>query len=143
MKKIFAIFLIVIFAAVYFFLAGNYSIYGNKIRTISLRGHTFRVEIVSSPDKIQKGLGNRNSLCQSCAMLFQFPEAGKYPFWMAGMRFPLDIIWIKDGKIVYIEKNVSKDYIGSIIPLSEANQVLEINAGLSDKIGIEPGNEVY
>ena len=53
------------------------------------------------------------------------------------MRFPLDIIWILDGKIVHIEKNVSEKFSGTLSPQVDADSVLEINAGIVDKIGIK------
>ena len=42
------------------------------------------------------------------AMLFRFSQAEKYSFWMKDMRFPLDIIWIKNREVVHIEKNISE-----------------------------------
>ena len=119
-----------------------YSFHGNKIEKITINNKTFYAEVVSSPDKMQKGLGERKSLCQSCAMIFEFPQTGRYPFWMKDMHFPLDIIWISGGKVVYLEKNVSENFSGVITPPNDANQVLEINAGNIEKLGIKIGDKV-
>jgi len=58
------------------------------------------------------------------------------------MRFPLDILWILDGKIVYLEKNVSEKFAGILSPPIVADQVLEINAGIADKLGVKAGDEI-
>jgi uncharacterized protein len=137
------LFLAAIIAGIFWYIAARvYSLDGNKIKAVNINGKTFYAEIVSSPEKMQKGLGKRNGLCQSCAMLFQFSEPGKRSFWMKDMRFPLDILWILNGKVVHIEKNVPKAFLETLTPQVAANQVLEINAGLSDKLGIKEGNKV-
>jgi uncharacterized protein len=75
-------------------------------------------------------------------MLFEFPEKGKRGFWMKGMKFNLDIVWLDDSKIVHIAKNVSCDSKEIIIPEVEADKVLEINAGMADGLGIKAGDEI-
>jgi uncharacterized membrane protein (UPF0127 family) len=75
-------------------------------------------------------------------MLFEFSQSGRYSFWMNDMRFPLDIIWIANGKIAHIEKNVSEKFAGTLIPLSDADRVLEINSGIADKLGVKVGDMI-
>ena len=62
---------------------------------------------------------------------------------MKDMRFPLDIIWIKNGEVVYVEKNVSEKFSGTLSPQAEADSVLEINAGNADKLSIKVGNKFF
>lgn len=134
-------FLTVVLGVLYL-LTYRYSFYGNPISPVIMGGEVFRAEVVSTKEKLEKGLGNRNDMCASCAMLFRFSKSGKYSFWMRDMRFPLDIIWISDGKIVHIEKNIQQGFSGILEPSSEADFVLEINAGLSEKFGIKIGDRV-
>lgn len=108
---------------------------------VTINSHKFSVEIADSPEERSLGLGGRESLCENCGMLFKFPEAKVYTFWMKDMQFPLDIIWIMEGKIVYIAKNVPAGFKGTIGPGISADNVFEINAGLSDEYGIEEGSE--
>lgn len=136
------IILIVSVSIIWFISSHIYSFHGNKIERITIVGKKFDAEVVSGNAKLQKGLGGRNGLCDSCAMLFKFPSPEKYTFWMKGMRFPLDIIWLKDKEIVHIEKNVSENFLGILTPQSDADSVLEINAGNVDKFGIEIGQMV-
>lgn len=119
-----------------------YSIYGNSIVSMTIGNHRMYPEIVSSRKSLEKGLGGRNALCSSCGMLFEFQRAGKYAFWMKNMKFPLDIIWIFQGKIVHIEKNIQPDFVGTLAPLEEADEVLEINAGNVDGLGIKIGDTI-
>lgn len=114
----------------------------NKDKIVSINKHELRVEIVNDAQERAKGLGERESLCDSCGMLFEFPEKEKYSFWMKDMNFPLDIIWISGDKIVYIVKNISYNFKGSINSDIEANRVLEINAGMTDEYGIKEGDKV-
>ena len=117
----------------------------NKVQLISIRDQQFKTEIVDTPSKMALGLGERDVLCEQCAMLFVFPEKKIYPFWMKGMRFPLDIIWWDsgDGRIVHIEKKIAPDSQAILTPGGEADRVLEINAGLSDKYSIQEGDKIY
>lgn len=70
-----------------------------------LEGKSLKVEVVNTPASITQGLGERTSL-DTDGMLFVFSQPTQPIFWMKGMLFPIDIIWMKDGKVVGIEKNV-------------------------------------
>ncbi|EKE20046.1 MAG: hypothetical protein ACD_8C00059G0008 [uncultured bacterium] len=107
----------------------------------SIGGEIFKVEVVSERHDLEKGLGGRDGLCLSCGMLFKFSNPGKHAFWMKDMKFPIDIIWIFENKIVHLEKNVSPSLIGTLVSLQDADSVLEINAGMSDKLKLEIGDE--
>jgi len=120
------------------------SSYKNKIEPnqILIRGHVFKTEIVTTDDDKQKGLGGRKSICNDCGMLFVFARPAEYTFWMKDMLFALDILWLRDDKIVFIEKNVAPNFLGTMKPSSEASRVLELNAGNVDKFGIVVGDSV-
>ena len=134
--------IIIITSAVFWYISTHvYSLYGNKIENVKIGNNEFRSEVVLSDAKMQKGLGGRNCLCDSCAMLFKFSQVGKYSFWMKDMRFPLDIIWIKNEEVVYIEKNISENFLGTLSPQIDADSVLEINAGNVDKFNIKIGDK--
>jgi uncharacterized membrane protein (UPF0127 family) len=109
---------------------------------VIIDGRQFSAELATAPAAQEKGLGDRESLCTDCAMLFRFGRKGNYAFWMKDMRFDLDIIWIADGKIVYLAKDVSHKSPDTIDPPSPADNVLEINAGLADRYGFKLGDAV-
>ena len=101
--------------------------------SISVGGRTFSVDIADTPDARTKGLSGRDGLAASGAMLFLFDVPDRYPFWMSGMRFPLDLAWIREGRIVGIKRDVPSDFAGIMIPDEPVDSVLETNAGaLSD-----------
>ena len=92
---------------------------------------------------MSQGLSGQEDLCENCAMLFLFNEKGWHSFWMKKMKFDLDMIWIDKNKIVYIVKNVSRKKEFEVIKSEyKADKILEINAGLADKLGIKVGDKV-
>ncbi|OGY57883.1 MAG: hypothetical protein A3E61_02620 [Candidatus Colwellbacteria bacterium RIFCSPHIGHO2_12_FULL_43_12] len=100
-------------------------------------GNEFSVQIADSIDERDKGLSGRNSLGGKEGLLFVFDESDEYGFWMKDMKFPIDIIWIENNEVVYVLPNVKPDSYPSVFyPPQPANKVLEINAGLSESLGI-------
>lgn len=61
---------------------------------------TLTVEHARTMEEQRTGLGGRDSLPAGAGMLFTFDPAGPRRVWMAGMRFPIDIAWIRDGRII-------------------------------------------
>lgn len=134
-----ALFLILLSLAASFLV---FRLFLSKPQIAVINGHEFKVDLAETPKERQKGLGGRDQLCSDCGMLFIFGKKGNYNFWMKDMRFNLDIIWISGDKIVYIARNRSYHDLSLINPGTEADKVLEINAGLSDKYGFKEGDEV-
>lgn len=133
-------------------VAGLYSIFvysggGDKTATVKINDSVFEVEVAKSLAELSRGLSGRESLEENKGMLFVFGFSGKNGFWMKDMKFSLDIIWIKDNRITGIEKNVpppatAAEGLKIYYPPESINKVLEINAGLSDKLGIKVGDLV-
>lgn len=108
------------------------------------------VEVADTPAERSKGLGGRSSLASDSGMLFVFPETKKTQFWMKGMNFPLDFIFIRDGKVVDIMTNVQQPLAhqaDSTLPVYEPtvpiNMMLEVNAGFVSANSIKLGDQVY
>jgi hypothetical protein len=116
--------------------------------TLKIGGREIRVEIADTPDKREKGLGGVTSLGENEGMLFVSDQKDTSPiFWMKGMLIPLDIIWINDGKVVKIDKNIPnpdpntpESELKRYSPTSVVDYVLEVNAGFSDKFGLKVGD---
>jgi hypothetical protein len=128
--------------AVYYVSIRWYSIAGNKIVSVDIGNHKIYSEMVSSSEKMGRGLGGRRELCPSCGMLFEFERPGRYSFWMKDMQFPLDLVWIFQKKIVHIEKNIQPSFAGVLNSAEKADAVLEVNAGTIERLGIKMGDEV-
>ena len=117
-------------------LGGNAGVYW------IVAGQEVFIEIVKTPSAMYQGLSNRPSLCRDCAMMFVFPESDQRTFVMREMNFPLDIVFLNDGKIVKIYRNLPPE---GMAPQSQynseapANRVLEFNAGVTREFGLEEG----
>ncbi len=110
----------------------------------------FKVELADEEPERSQGLMWRGSMPADRGMIFDYgqslelsPQSGR-GFWMRNTYLPLDIIFIgPDGRIQSIARNAT--------PLSEAmifagagpvRAILEINGGLSERLGILPGDRV-
>lgn len=126
----------------------TYNVYNSQITSkITINNKSFNIELADSPEEQNLGLGNRDSLPENNGMLFLFDKPGNHSFWMKGMRFPLDMIFILDNKIVGIYENVPILNDNNSNPQFYGNElvsdmVLEINAGLAKKYDIKKGGEV-
>lgn len=116
---------------------------------VTINNQRILVETARSAEQKSRGLSNRDSLPAGTGMLFIFNEPKVASFWMYQMRFPIDIIFINNGRIVNIEKNAPVPQPGTPpedLPNYEsagiATHVLEINAGESDLYGFSVGDGV-
>lgn len=119
-----------------------------KKANVKIREQEFKVEIADTVYLRSQGLSGRESLPADAGMLFVFDAPAVRTFWMKGMKFPLDIIWIQNNRIVGIEKNVPPEPGKSVFSLKmytspeAVDRVLEINAGLWERYGFEVGDRV-
>ena len=118
--------------------------------TITIGDAEFAAEIADTPELRSKGLGKRDSLAEQTGMLFIFPSGQASSFWMKGMRFPLDFVWIgADCTVVDLTEDVQHappDTPSSELEIfkssSPAAYTFEINAGEISRFGVERGDEV-
>ena len=111
---------------------------------------TFEVEIAATPDEMSKGLSGRDGLAAGSGMMFVYEVPRVSTFWMKGMRFPLDFIWIgQDCRVADTESDAGEPPTGtqdSDLPLYRSDGPvlygLEVNAGDVERLGIEPGDRV-
>lgn len=113
---------------------------------VQINDHVFPMELAVTPKERERGLGYRASLAPDHGMLFLFGVRGKYDFWMRGMQFPLDFLWIADKKIVEITPNVpapaANEAPVQLTPKYPVDKILELNAGTVAKYGIMVDDEV-
>ena len=105
-----------------------------------------RVEIVATAEEKSVGLGGRESLAEYEGMLFVFEEPGVYGFWMKGMKFGLDFIWISQSRVVEVAEDVKPpvaDYVPEVYqPKQPIEAMLEVNAGWVRRNNVKIGDEV-
>lgn len=118
-------------------------------KELKINGNKLKVEIADTQDKRSKGLGGREKLASDEGMLFVFPKRDRYPFWMKGLSFPLDFIWIREGKIVDLLRNVQPPAPGqtdALLPIyqsiEEVDEVLEVNGGVTERLNIKVGDKL-
>jgi uncharacterized protein len=114
---------------------------------VLIDGKKFTVDVAKTSEQQKIGLDIYNKLPTNKGMIFPFELADYYPFWMKGMKFSIDIIYIKDNKIVDIFQNLpfpkdATEAPATVRPSEKANYVLEINAGLSQKYEFKKGDVV-
>lgn len=104
--------------------------------------HTFSVELADDAQERARGLMYRRSMPREEGMLFDFDEETGVSFWMANTYIPLDLIFIRaDGTIKSIAERATPLSRRSIAETG-VRYVLEINGGLTDELGIAPGDAV-
>ncbi len=105
---------------------------------------TVTVELARSlPEKV-RGLSGRPGLKPGHGMLFLYDQPQPIGIWMKDMRFPLDILWIRDGRVAHVEKNAPP-----LVPsapervyTATGEAVLEVSAGFADQKKIRVGDRV-
>ncbi len=111
-------------------------------------GTTIFVEIADSPDKRVQGLMFRPSMAPDRGMLFLFPELEDRTFWMKNTLISLDILWLNEsGSIIHLEPNVpictrKDDGCPRYRSPYKSLQVLELNAGMAEKLDLAVGKQL-
>jgi uncharacterized membrane protein (UPF0127 family) len=81
-------------------------------------------------------------------MLLVFDPKDIPSLWPKGMKFPIDIIWIDGTTVVGVDKgaepegNLALEGIKLYSPRQLVDKVLQINAGLADKLNIDSGSKI-
>lgn len=112
---------------------------------VEIRGKQIAVEIADSRAEQAKGLGERDGLAWGSGMYFPYPRPGFYSFWMKGMRFSIDIVFLREDRIVDLFPHVAFEPGGNgptIRPRSLADAVLEVPAGFAAANGWQIGDRV-
>lgn len=101
------------------------------------------IEIADNEPKTMQGLMHRKSMEESHGMLFIFPIAEEHSFWMKNTLISLDIIFVDvNRKIIKIHKNTTPMSTKSLPSGGPTLYVVEVNAGYTDKYGINEGDYI-
>ena len=102
-----------------------------------------QVEIAATTRERERGLMFRRSLGADRGMLFVFPAAGDWPFYMRNTYIPLDLVYLDAaGRVVgFLEDmrplDTTSRHVGK-----PARYVLEVNAGSVRGWGLRVGDTV-
>ncbi len=116
----------------------------SEVETALLRvGNTsVTVVVADSDERRYRGLSNVEQMEENKGMLFVYDEAVRHPFVMRDMKFDLDFVFIRDGKVVDMAKNVAREYKGEVRGATEYDTILEVNTGWIQQHEVEIGDGV-
>jgi uncharacterized membrane protein (UPF0127 family) len=111
-----------------------------------IKNNTFiYLEIAKTNLERERGLMDRESMPENHGMAFIFSEPGYLKFWMKNTLIPLDMIFLKNNRVVEVFNDVppcprETSQCPSYGPKIETDQVIELNAGMAKKLAIQNGD---
>jgi len=114
---------------------------------VTVNGVELVADIAANNTQRTKGLSVKDHLEENEAMLFVFSTAREQGFWMSGMKFPIDIIWMDSNKtVVHIEHSLEpcpdEFHCPVYRPGADSLYVLETVAGFADKHKVTEGTKM-
>lgn len=116
---------------------------GLPVKAYTLNKHKLNLEVATTAEQFETGLMYRESLPKDGGMIFLFKKPMTVTFWMKNCKIPLDMIFIKNRKVVKIIHN-APPCKQSPCPLFYSSQsvdsVIEVNGGQALKWRIKAGH---
>ncbi len=116
-------------------------------RELKIGKEALLVETRQTEAELELGLSWREQLGENEGMVFVYPVKQKVAYWMQGMQFPLDFLWVAGGKVVEITESIpaptkENPVVRTVSPLEEVEMVIEVNAGWIKNHTIRVGDAV-
>lgn len=128
----------IIFIVFFIYLSKN-----NNQKIIIIANNKYKVEIAKTKKQREIGLSNKKKLNNSDGMLFIYSQPMQVDYWMKDMYFDIDILWIKENKVIGFEKNVSYlDQKEVYHSPGSIDMVLELISGTIDKNNLKIGDNI-
>jgi uncharacterized protein len=115
---------------------------------VQVGGAMLRADVADDDAERALGLGGRGRLGRDAGMYFVLTTDAPR-IWMKGMRFPLDLVWIHDDRVVDVTSRVPDAPPGTpesrlpiYSPSAPANRVLEVNSGWAERNSVSAGDRV-
>jgi len=107
------------------------------------RRFEFQVELATTPGERRRGLMFRQELAPDRGMLFDFNRTTPISMWMRNTYISLDMLFIRaDGKIANIARDTEPFSEAILSSDGPVRAVLEVPAGTTLLLGIQPGDRV-
>lgn len=114
-----------------------------EIVTAAGERHEFSAYLADTPETRYRGLMYVTRLGPEQGMLFDFETPRAVHMWMKNTPLSLDMLFIdEDGVITRIETHTRPFSTAIIASGSEVRGVLELNGGVTEKLGIAAGDRV-
>jgi uncharacterized membrane protein (UPF0127 family) len=96
------------------------------------------IYIAATDTQRSRGLMHVRSLPESTGMLFLYDYDARLSMWMKNTFIPLDILFVRaDGTVSSIAYDTEPQSLKSISALEPVRYVLELNAGVAEKLSID------
>ncbi len=96
------------------------------------------IYIAATDAQRSRGLMHVRSLPESTGMLFLYDYDARLSMWMKNTFIPLDILFVRaDGTVSSIAYDTEPQSLKSIAALEPVRYVLELNAGVAEKLSID------
>lgn len=113
--------------------------------TAKIANQVFDLEVAKSRQQQAIGLMYRTFLPSNRGMLFPFNPPQAVQFWMKNCRLPLDMIFLRQGKVIAIAANTppcKSDPCPVYGPNELTDQVIELRGGMATSLGLKVGANV-
>jgi uncharacterized membrane protein (UPF0127 family) len=100
----------------------------------------YRIDVyfAENDEQRRRGLMHVRRLPETSGMLFVYPGEAILSIWMKNTFIPLDILFVKaDGTVSSIYHDAEPQSLRSMPALEPVQFVLELNAGVADKLSID------
>ena len=101
------------------------------------------LEVPQTPQQYQTGLMQRPPLGPWRGMWFRFQPKQRVQFWMKDCIAPLDLVYVRDGRVQQIKANVPPCNAMPCPKYSSdapVDGVIELQAGRAAELGLKPGS---
>jgi uncharacterized membrane protein (UPF0127 family) len=116
-----------------------------KLTIISPKGerHDFTVEVATTPREQEVGEMYRTDIPAGSGMFFDWGTPRPMEMWMKNCPVPEDMVFIgDDGTITHIAENTVPESTAIVSSGGPVRATLELQGGLTAKLGIEVGDRV-
>ncbi len=112
---------------------------------VNIKGEVIELEVAQTPDQQSKGLMFRETLADNRGMLFPLTYPRVTRFWMKNCLVPLDMIFLKNSKVVAIVEsappcNNAPEDCPVYGPDVLVDGVLELRSGRAKELNLRPGD---
>ena len=122
------------------------SVFSRDTLIISADEHAcyfFDIYVASSRPQQMRGLMNVRELPEMTGMIFVYRQAEIHSMWMKNTYIPLDMLFIRgDGTVSSVAANTVPLTLDSVASIEPVNYVLELNGGVTAKLGIGTASQV-
>ncbi|MFW9261342.1 hypothetical protein A4S05_23245 [Nostoc sp. KVJ20] len=114
-------------------------------KAIVPNGTTIKLEVAQTPEQQAMGLMYRPALPDDRGMLFGFPSAQPVSFWMKNVPVPLDMVFLQNGVVKYIQASAppcANQPCPTYGPNTPIDKVIELRSGRAAELNLKVGDTV-